>query len=362
MSIGATAENQALLFMVTIIAFIAIPVLLAVLWLVIGLIGRPFRIPSAASRVISILVIPVALLAVSLRLDEAAQPLTAQVIDKEQRIEIQHDGYWKNERSLTVRYAPDGTPLPPFTTTAAASLAASPFETAVLWPTAADFDRAHPGDVIEIRVLSIREGFSLVRFPAQSTATLLPWTLILGIGAGLILLMVALAHRTTSLGSTLLAVLFLAALAYPLANAYRSWKQHDDLSGATQRMTAVVQKATRITQVSMGVDSRRRYYTVPQPYEIVQFAMELPGFPDPIVGVDAVDVTGGSFSRFGVGASLEVAYTPDNPREARILNQTRTHYFQTTFGIYRDGAIYALALAVLAAFGAWLKQRILRGA
>jgi uncharacterized protein DUF3592 len=58
------------------------------------------------------------------------------------------------------------------------------------------------------------------------------------------------------------------------------------------------------------------------PYQIVRFRLAVPGWPEPVLGVDAVDSA--SIPDLGVGATLPVRYDPRNPRDARLLAGIRT--------------------------------------
>ncbi len=58
------------------------------------------------------------------------------------------------------------------------------------------------------------------------------------------------------------------------------------------------------------------------PYQVVRFRMALPGWPDSVLGVDAVD--SGSVPGVAPGAVLPVRYDPGSPRDARLRDGART--------------------------------------
>src|SRR5581483_6967711 len=257
----------------------------------------------------------------------------------------------------------DGAPLPPFRATdvALAELQAARGAqlSATLATDTATYDQLRLGDPFALRVLRLGGALSLVRPAGASTSGLLPWGTLVPALAALALALLGWRQRRTRPGQALLALLGLAALAFPLAQAYQEWRLRDDLSGATARATASVLDATRVTEVSLlpndvrGVDRHQ----VPRPYDIVQLQLQPPGYADAVLAVDAVDADGDPLVQ---GAEVQVAYAPDDPHGARILGRTRTHYWRTTLGLYADeallaGALVALALAI-AGLQRWLRR------
>ena len=351
MGIGFSPDNAGLLILLSLAALV---VPFGLLWLV-GLLLSALRIrvgclPGAGAALALLGVAVVAPLAV----DAVGQPLQAQVIQKTESVRVRSEGNWSDDLSLAVRYDVTGRPLPPFTDYAQAQgevmAAGRDQEVVLLRPTPTDFDRVQVGDSVAVRVVRVREVFSLVTLVGRSTPTLLPWpTLAAWVGGGLLALL-AWGARKTPLGYLPLGLLVLAGLAYPLVNSYQTWQAYEDLSAATARGEATVRDVTRVTEVNLCPRGGERCRTVlAQPYDIVQVEFVPPGprEREVVIGVDAVDAVPGSAGRFQKGAAVAVLYPPDAPREVRIVGERRTHYWQTMVSVYLDNA---LVLAVAAVF------------
>jgi hypothetical protein len=353
MGIGATPGNEGLLLLASILAFIALPVLFLAATTIVGLVERVLGIKSGIPGLALLLAIPGALLAASLLLDQGGEVLPGQVIEKTEQLVVNDDGGWSDRLSLVLRYSMSGRPLPAFTSTANALSQAmdrsSPQELVTLATGAADFDRVRPGDTVELRVLRVEAFFSLVRLANQSTETLVPWAYVEAAVGMVAVAFVAWRLRRTSLGYGPIIFLVLVALAAPLAYAYRTWSDREDLSGATERATATIKATTRVTTVSLSSEGgEESTINVLQPYDVVQLAFVPSGYRDMVIAVDAVDAPGGQPSRFEAGAPIDVVYVPGDPRNARILDQTRTHYLKTTLGFYLQGGAVVLGIVVLA--------------
>jgi hypothetical protein len=140
----------------------------------IGL-GNVIRIPGIAVLLL-VLAVPGGLLAVSLALDQAGQRVEGQVIDKRVIIDTETEAEHPEEPLLDVRYSPIGQSLPPFTSTTSAMFEAQRAngtqEIVSLPASPAEFERYRPGDTLDLRILRLGNGFSLVRPTDQSTWTI----------------------------------------------------------------------------------------------------------------------------------------------------------------------------------------------
>lgn len=368
MGIGVSPDNIGLLIILSFAAFV-VPFVL--IWLV-GLILSALRIrvgclPAAVVGLALVVVIVAAPLVV----DEVGQPFQGQVIEKSEYVRTRTEGDWTHDLSLTLRYDLTGRPLPAFTDHSQAQMeimaAGTSQEVVAMRPTPADFDRVQPGDSVAVRVARVRNIFSLVTLVERSAPTLVPWrTLLIWLGATL-LVFLAWQARKTPLGYVPLGLLAVVGLAYPLVNSYQTWQAYENLSAATARGEATVRDVTRVTEVNLcprGGEQCRT--TLAQPYDIVQVEFMPPGprEREAIIVVDAVDVAPGSPSRFATGAPVEILYPPDAPREARIVGEKRSHYWQTTVSIYTDNALvlaFALAVILLPSLLGRLWRRLRRG-
>jgi hypothetical protein len=329
MSIATTAEGQVLLLTAGILALFVIPL---ALW-VLTLAGRIVRVLTGVDAggwlvLAPVLAVPLGLVYASLRLDEAGEVRTAQVVDRAEQVRVEPGGDWRHDRSLTVRFGQ---------------------QTAVLGDVdATTFGHTPVGASLELRTLRLADQLSLVRLPSVSTSTLVPWDLVqpavLLIGASVIIWRL----RRTRRGKGLIVVVILGAAAYPLAHADQVARERNDLDGATQHASATILDVTRVTRIDTGGRRRSDWHDVPQPYDIVQIEVRDPSYVDSrVLAVDAVDAAGAQ--PLIKGASVSVAYAPGSPQDARLDGRARSHYWKTTMGVYQDYALFAggvLALLV----------------
>ena len=351
MGIGFSPDNMGLLILLSFAALIVPFGLLMLVRLVLA--ALRIRVGCLSSAVVGLGLLG-ALVVAPLVVDVVGQPLQAQVIRKSEAVQVRSEGNWSHDLSLAVRYDVSGRPLPPFTDYVQAQgevmAAGRDQEVVLLHPTPADFDRVEPGDSVAVRVARVREVFSLVTLVGRSAPTLIPWPTVAAWAATALLAALAWQARRTALGYLPLGLLVLAGLAYPLLNSYQTWQAYEDLSQATARGEATVRDVTRVTEVNLCRRGGRQCVTVlTQPYAIVQVEFMPPGprEREAVIGVDAVDVALQGPSRFQKGATVEIMYPPDAPRQVRIVGERRTHYWQTMVSIYLDNA---LVLAVAAAF------------
>ena len=121
---------------------------------------------------------------------------------------------------------------------------------------------------------------------------------------------------------------------------------------AEARLRAV----TTITQVGGGARETGNSLPIglPQGFERLELVFIPDGWDDPVVAVDEVDV--GSAGSLSSGMTVDINYAPDKPRDARILQGTRTHRWKNPLVI--QGLI---GLATVAVIGAPLAVRAYRG-
>jgi len=353
MTIAGTPDALMLVLVAAIFGIVAVPLALMILAGLLGLLRRVGLDLGPAPAVLLLLGLPVALLATSMALDRSGEARTAQVIDKSERVRVHEEGDWSDDLALTVRFANDGAPLPPVRSTGAAlgevTSAQGTMSTAKMGVDSRHFDAVVIGDPLDVKVLPVRSGVSVVRPADVSTRSMVPsGTLEWGVGLAAVLFL-GLRLRRHRVGAVILVGLAVAAGLYPLYHANQLWHERDDLSRATQRSSATFVNKTRITEINLlsndveNVDLNR--HRVPQPYDIVQLEFQPPGYPGPVTTIDAIDAS--SAGGVASGQQVSVVYPPDDPHAARIEQQTRTHYWQTMRGVYTDYAVYVGGFIVL---------------
>ena len=213
-----------------------------------------------------------------------------------------------------------------------------------------------------MRFIRVADFASIVRPADQSTWTAFPWLWIEGVILVVGAFVLAYRLRKTPLGAWGLVILILIGLTVPLLYGFYLWRQRDDLSADTQHATAQVTSATRITSIFLGRGSRGSRYNLSQPFDIVQLTFTPPGYPDPVTVVDAVDVNASQPTPFEKGAQFGIVYSPADPRDARIVGQTRIHHFRTPLQVYTDNALllglFAAMNVGLALGGRWLGRAL----
>jgi hypothetical protein len=83
------------------------------------------------------------------------------------------------------------------------------------------------------------------------------------------------------------------------------------------------------------------------PYQVVQLRLAVPGRPDSVLAVDAVDSA--SVPGLAVGATLRVRYDQRRPRDARLSQGTRAFRERNRYHFL----IPVLGVGVLGVLGAW---------
>jgi hypothetical protein len=342
MSIGQTPENIVILLL---LAFAAVPAFF-ILVLVGRLLQWIFRIKSGAfPPLFTGIAIVGAVLGASLYLDLRGEVVTGSVVAKSEEIEYREEGDWRFQRRVTVQYTlPDQSPA-----------------TATLSPPVAQFDTLVAGGEVALRVLNLGEWPGLVRLADQSTLTWLPWRWIGGV-LGVIVALIVLWKLSDTRVGCLPGVLFVCLLAtLPFLQKYREWQQSLDPTRTPLRASTVVEAVQRITWLdplpgeSTDSDEWETGLTVPQPYDILTVRFRPQGYPDLVLGVDAVDA-GRPTVRPGMPVIVE--YGLDDPRRVRLLEASRLHYWANPLGWVQD-QIVNLTLAFVTSLAlSWLGTRL----
>lgn len=353
MSFGSTPDSVVILFL---LAFAAIPAFF-VLVLVGRLLRWLLRIKNPDFAVyFTIGALVIAVLGSSLYLDLYGEVVEGSVTKKVEEIEYREEGDWRHKFSLTVEYT-----LPGQNTA-----------TAVLSPPVDLFDGVTEGGTVSLRVLNFGEWPSLVRPASQSTLTWLPWRWIGGIAA-LVVALVALWKVSTTRIGCLPGVFFVCALAtIPFINKWWEWQRSMDESLTPLRASTRIESVQRVTWLdplpgeSNNGENWETGFTIPQPYDIVTVRYQPEGYPDWVLGVDAVDA---GQSAVHPGMPVIVAYSPDDPRQVRLLDASRLHHWVNPLGWVQDQMVnLAISLGLMIAaswvgdrFKAWFRGRLEHG-
>lgn len=353
MSFGHTPDSMVILFL---LVFAAIPAFF-ILVLVGRLLQWAMRIKNRDfATYFTIGAIIVAVLGSSLYLDLYGEVVSGSVVKKVEQIEYREEGDWRHKFSLTVEYT-----LPGQNTA-----------TAVLSPPVDLFDGVTEGGTVSLRVLNFGEWPSLVRPASQSTLTWLPWRWIGGIAA-LVVALVALWKVSTTRIGCLPGVFFVCALAtIPFINKWWEWQRSMDESLTPLRASTRIESVQRVTWLdplpgeSNNGENWETGFTIPQPYDIVTVRYQPEGYPDWVLGVDAVDA---GQSAVHPGMPVIVAYSPDDPRQVRLLDASRLHHWVNPLGWVQDQMVnLAISLGLMVAaswvgdrFKAWFRGRLEHG-
>lgn len=342
MSFGSTPDNVVILIL---LVFAAVPAFF-VLVLVGRLLQWVLRIQHRNfSFYFTIGALIVAVLGSSLYLDLYGDVVPGSVVKKVEEIEYREQGDWRHKFAFTVEYVLPGQNR----------------ATAVLSPPVDQFDEVTVGEPIPLRVLDLGEWPTLVRPAGQSTLTWLPWRWIGGITA-LILTLVALWKISKTRVGCLPGVVFICALAtIPFINKWWEWQRSMDESLTPLRASTRVESVQRITWLdplpgdSNDGKSWETGFTVPQPYDIVTVRYQPEGYPDWVLGVDAVDAGQPDVQP---GMAVIVAYSAGDPRQVRLLDASRLHHWVNPLGWIQDQMVnLAIALGFMFV-SAWVGERL----
>jgi hypothetical protein len=220
MTIAGTPDALMLVLVAAIFGIVAVPLALLVLAGVLSLLRRVGINLGQTPAVLLLLGLPVALLATSMALDRTGEMWLAQVIDRSETVRVREQGDWSDDLALTVRFANDGASLPPVVSTGAAlgevTSARGAMSTAKMRVDSRHFDAVVIGDPVDLRVLPVWSGVSVVRPADASTRSMVPaGTLEWGIGLAAVLFL-GLRLRRHRIGAAILVGLAVAAGLYPL--------------------------------------------------------------------------------------------------------------------------------------------------
>lgn len=350
MSIGHTPDSVVILIL---LVFAAVPFFFLLL-----LVGRLLRWvlrinnPDFAAF-FAIGAIIVAVLGSSLYLDLYGEVVPGSVVKKDEQIEYREEGDWQHKFTLTVAY----------------TLPGQNSATATLSPPVDLFDSVKEGSTLPLRVLNFGDWPSLVRPASQSTLTWLPWRWIGGILAVVVALVALWKISNTRIGC-LPGVFFVCALAtIPFINKWWEWQRSMDDSLTPLRASTRVESVRRVTWLDplpgkKGSEDRwETGFSVPQPYDIVVVRYQPEGYADWVLGVDAVDAGQPDVQP---GMAVIIAYSPNEPRQVRLLAARRLHYWVNPLGWVQDQMVnLAISLGLMVAASwvgdrlkAWWRQRL----
>jgi hypothetical protein len=277
----------------------------------------------------------------SLWLDQRSDTVLATVSGKTEEIQFSYvpQGAWYRFHRVGVTFTTaDGRP-----------------GMATIGATRERFDALHQGDTLSIRYLA---GLPLIaRSADRSTATvvrelvarilsdhiLMP--LLLWIGGGFILLLLAARVSTSAIfvaGALWTAVGFPLLLPAPERVTLPATETEARVTGVSLVERAPERRTTR--RRTHGGSSIRRLAV---PYQVVQLRLAVPGLADSVLAVDAVD--SGSTAGLVFGAILPVRYDPDSPREARLVQGTRTFMARNRYHFL----VPVVGVGALGTLGAW---------
>ena len=221
------------------------------------------------------------------------------------------------------------------------------------------YDALQPGDTIRVRYLPFFPLLARAAYPSTAQvlwdaagrfgADPLVLPLIVWLLGGIAALWIASRTATPAIVLTGLAWI---AVAFPLLfPPPRSLPPVT--AGATARVTAV----TLVTKAPARRNTARRHRAwrsssdavrrLAMPYEVVQLRFLLPGRPDSVLAVDAVDSA--SVSGLALGATVAIRYDPRAPRDARLSQGSRTFRERNRYHFL----IPAVGVGLLGILGAW---------
>jgi hypothetical protein len=119
--------------------------------------------------------------------------------------------------------------------------------------------------------------------------------------------------------------------------------------------TARVRAITLVTKSPARVSKRRRSRSyssesirrLAMPYQVVELLVPVPGRPDSVVAVDAVD--SGSVAGLAFGSVLPVRHPPDDPRAAMLTTGARTFLARNRYHLLPA----VLGVPLIGMLGAW---------
>lgn len=289
------------------------------------------------------------LLGGSLWLDRRGVPVVATVTGKHEEITVRDEprGGWYRYYRVGATFDAAGASM-----------------TATLTVDRERYDALHAGDSIEIRYLPALPLYA--RTPDRSTATvaaeaamqLLGSRLLWWLGGGVLAMVVAARVGIVPVVVTGLLwmvwgyVLLLPSVQEPTPTGLE----------ATARVSAITLVTKSPARVSKG--RRRRSYSsesirrLAMPYQVVQLLVPVPGRPDSVVAVDAVD--SGSVGGLAFGAVLRVRHPAGDHRAAMLVEGRRTFLARNRYHLLPAVLVVPL-LGMLVAWGFRHRRRRTKG-
>jgi len=183
------------------------------------------------------------------------------------------------------------------------------------------FDRVHEGDVVPVTFVHFGP-FRLTRLTGDGLN--IPWQRLSG-------LMTLCAKFMTAAGLVcVLGILFLkgrgrwiAGSVIVVAVVMDILALHPEWESRPDQGRGIITQVTHVTAVELQSDTGpAENFTLRRPYDEVEFILKPNATTDPVKVVDRIDAKS---MNFAVGQSVEVAYSPSSPREARIIGGKRSH-------------------------------------
>lgn len=227
-----------------------------------------------------------------------------------------------------------------------------------------EYDALRPGDTLRVRYLSF---LPLLARPADRSTADAAWdaitrlvaapflgTFIIWLAGGVVALWIA-----ARVGTPVVVIAGLAwiAAAFPLL-----FPAPPPLAPVSVETTARVKALTLVTKSPARRTARRHRSRVGRsdsmrrlavPYQVVQLRLAVPGGPDSVLAVDAVDSA--SAAGLQVGSIVAVRYDPAAPREARLSQASRSFREENRYH-FLIPVIGVGLLGMLAAWG-WRARR-----
>lgn len=279
----------------------------------------------------------------SLWLDRRGDTVTATVTDKQEEITVQQvpEGGWYRWYRVGVEFGTRDGGL----------------GMATVDVPEARFDALHHGDTLQVRYLPF---FPLLARAADRATVNALWDaaerlfaepfllpFLVWLGGGFVALWIA--ARVATLAVMVAGLAWIAFAFPPIFPAPAPLPPVSVETPARVEAVTLVTKAPARRTVGRrrawsGSDAVRR---LALPYQVVQFRFAVPGRPDSVLAVDAVDSA--SVPGLAVGATLAVRYDPRVPRRARLSQGSRTFRERNRYHFL----VPLLGVGFLGVLGAW---------
>ena len=283
---------------------------------------------------VALLAVP--LLAASLWLDAHGETATATVTGKREEIHVDNEptGGWSSRRFLVVDFP---------------RLAASGLQASVRVDSV-EFQSYHAGDRVSIRYFPCCPIFARL---AGRTTRQVTWEAVREFGSSPLLDWVIVGTVALVLAAQVSSVLVAGVGAVWLAaGVLFLFPVRPPRVAEGTKATARVAGISEVTESPPRSSRRSRSSSHPErlrvPYQVVQLRFVPAGGSDSVLAVDEVDA--GSVPSLGPGVELPIRYQPAAPREAMLVDGTRTfrqrnrfHFVLPTLGLPAIGVAAGLA-------------------